>query len=162
KKAPVLAGFLEQSARAQKLEVTDSVDRPEVPHGKRYVERNTVIHLKKAGMYPIAKFIESLEKSGYAVAVTRLAVRKRSGETDAAPRARRRRKRARLPRPERPAAPPLPRRRKEGRRNEYRAHQGPRQKVGAARRVSVFLRLLFFQLRELDVPLRQAQRKARR
>src|SRR5262245_6413160 len=32
KKAPALAGFLEQSARAQKLEVTDSVDRPEVPH----------------------------------------------------------------------------------------------------------------------------------
>jgi general secretion pathway protein M len=46
------------------------------------VERNTVIHLKKAGMFPIAKFIESLEKSGYAVAVTRLAVRKRSGEPD--------------------------------------------------------------------------------
>jgi general secretion pathway protein M len=82
KKAPALAGFLEQSARAQKLEVTDSVDRPEVPHGKRYVERNTVIHLKKAGMYPIAKFIEGLEKSGYPVAVTRLAVRKRSGEPD--------------------------------------------------------------------------------
>jgi general secretion pathway protein M len=82
KKAPVLAGFLEQSARAQKLEVTDSVDRPEVPHGKRYVERNTVIHLKKAGMYPISKFIEGLEKSGYPVAVTRLSIRKRSGEPD--------------------------------------------------------------------------------
>jgi hypothetical protein len=82
KKAPPLAGYLEQSARAQKLEVTDSVDRPEVPHGKRYVERNTVIHLKKAGMYPIAKFIESLEKSGYPLAVTRLSVRRRSGEPD--------------------------------------------------------------------------------
>ncbi len=82
KKAPVLAGYLEQTARSQKLEVTDSVDRPEVPHGKRYTERNTVIHLKKAGMYPIAKFIEALEKSTYPVAVTRLGVRKRSGEPD--------------------------------------------------------------------------------
>jgi general secretion pathway protein M len=82
KKAPVLAGYLEQTARSQKLEVTDSVDRPEVPHGKRYVERSTIIHLKKAGMYPIAKFIEALEKSGYPVAVTRLSVRKRSGEPD--------------------------------------------------------------------------------
>jgi general secretion pathway protein M len=65
-----------------KLEVTDSVDRPEVPHGKRYVERSTVIHLKKSGMYPIAKFLESLEKSGLALAVTRLEIHKRSGEPD--------------------------------------------------------------------------------
>src|SRR5665213_3580550 len=36
KKAPPLAGFVEQAAQAEKLEVTDSVDRPEVPHGKRY------------------------------------------------------------------------------------------------------------------------------
>jgi general secretion pathway protein M len=82
KKAPVLAGYVEQSARAQKLEVTDSVDRSDVPHGKKYVERNTVIHLKKAGMYPIAKFLEGLEQSGYPLAVSRLSVRKRNGEPD--------------------------------------------------------------------------------
>ncbi len=82
RRAPALAGFLEQSARAQKLEVTDSVDRPEVPHGKRYSERNTVIHLKKAGMGAIARFIETLEKSGNAVAVTRLNIRRRAGEPD--------------------------------------------------------------------------------
>jgi general secretion pathway protein M len=82
KKAPALAGYLEQSARALKLEVTDSVDRPEVPHGKRYVERSTVVHLKKAGMYSIAKFIETLEKSQMAIALTRLNIRKRAGEPD--------------------------------------------------------------------------------
>jgi general secretion pathway protein M len=82
KKAPQLAGFLEQHASAQKLQVTDSVDRPDVPHGKRYVERNTVIHLKKSGMAPIAKFIEAIEKSGYPVAVSRLNIRKRAGEPD--------------------------------------------------------------------------------
>src|SRR4051794_18201697 len=60
KKAPQLAGFLEQSASAQKLQVTDSVDRPDVPHGKKYVERNTVIHLKKSGMASIAKFLEAI------------------------------------------------------------------------------------------------------
>src|SRR4051812_36436291 len=80
KRAPSLAGFLEQAARTQKLEVTDSVDRPEIPHGKRYNERNTVIHLKKAGMGAIALFLESIEKSTYAVALTRLNIRKRSGE----------------------------------------------------------------------------------
>ena len=45
KKAPPLAGFLEQAAQHEKLEVTDSVDRPEIPHGKRYVERGTNVHL---------------------------------------------------------------------------------------------------------------------
>jgi len=82
KKAPPLAGFIEQSARSNKLDVNDSVDRPEVPHGKRYVERSTVVHFKKASMLPIAKFLETVEKSQYAVAVTRLNVRKRSGEPD--------------------------------------------------------------------------------
>lgn len=82
KKAPQLAGFLEQSASSQKLQVTDSVDRPDVPHGKRYVERHTVIHLKKSGMAPIAKFIEAIEKSNYPVAVSRLNIRKRAGEPD--------------------------------------------------------------------------------
>jgi general secretion pathway protein M len=81
-RAPALAGFLEQNARKEKLEVTDSQDRPEQPHGKKYSERSTQIHLKKAGMYPIAKFLESIEKSNMAVAVTRLSVRKRSGEPD--------------------------------------------------------------------------------
>jgi len=82
KKAPALGGFLEQSARSVKLEVADNVDRPEVPIGKRYVERATVIHLKKSSMLPIARFMETIEKSQYAVAISRLNVRKRSGEPD--------------------------------------------------------------------------------
>ncbi len=82
KKAPQLAGFLEQSASAQKLQVTDSVDRPDVPHGKKYVERNTVIHLKKSGMAPLATFLEAIEKSSYPVSLSRLNIRKRSGEPD--------------------------------------------------------------------------------
>jgi general secretion pathway protein M len=82
RKAPALAGFLEQLARAQKLEVTDSVDRPDVPHGKKYTERDTIIHLKKAGLASISRFLESIEKSGYPVMLARLDLRKRSGEPD--------------------------------------------------------------------------------
>lgn len=81
-KAPPLAGFLEGLARAQKLEVTDSQDRPQLPVGKRYTERQTVIHLKKAGMYGIAKFLEGLEAKGHALRVTRLNLRKRTAEPD--------------------------------------------------------------------------------
>jgi general secretion pathway protein M len=82
KRAPVLAGFIEELARAQKLEVTDSVDRPEVPHGKKFSERSTTIHLRKSGMAPIAKFLESVETSGYPVTLSRLDLRKRAGEPD--------------------------------------------------------------------------------
>jgi general secretion pathway protein M len=46
------------------------------------VERSTVIHLKKAGMAPIAKFLEAIEKSGHPIAVSRLNIRKRAGEPD--------------------------------------------------------------------------------
>ncbi len=81
-RAPTLAGYLEQTARAQKLEVTESSDRPDIKHGKRYVERATVIHLKKSGMLAIAKFLESIENSHFPVAVSRLNLRKRSGEPD--------------------------------------------------------------------------------
>ncbi len=82
KKAPELAGYLEQMARKQKLEVTDSVDRPPLPIGKRYIERSTTIHLKKAGLYNISKFMESLEQSGTPGSVNRLNLRKRTGEQD--------------------------------------------------------------------------------
>jgi general secretion pathway protein M len=82
KKAPQLAGFIEQTASGQKLQVTDSVDRPDVKHGKRYTERHTVVHLKKSGMASIAKFLEAVEKSGYPVSVSRLNIRKRAAEPD--------------------------------------------------------------------------------
>lgn len=82
KKAPPLGGFLEQKASASGLQIADSADRPEVNHGKQYVERHTVIHLKNAGMGPIAKFLESIERSGYPVTISRLNIRKRVGEPD--------------------------------------------------------------------------------
>jgi general secretion pathway protein M len=82
KKAPALAGYLEQAAHAQKLEVPDSTPQPDVPHGKRYVEHGTSIHLKKTGMLSLSRFLESIEKSGFPVAVSRLNIRKRNGEPD--------------------------------------------------------------------------------
>ncbi len=81
-RAPELAGYLEATAKKQKLEITDSVDRPPVPIGKRYTERSTTIHLKKAGLLALSKFIESIEQSGSPIAVTRLNLRRRMGEQD--------------------------------------------------------------------------------
>jgi general secretion pathway protein M len=82
KKAPALAGYLEQTAHQEKLEVTESTPLPDVPHGKRYVEHGSNIRLKKTGMLALAKFLEDIEKSGYPVTVSRLNIRKRSGEND--------------------------------------------------------------------------------
>jgi general secretion pathway protein M len=82
RRAPALAGYLEEQARLEKLEVSESTPLPDVPHGKRYVEHATDVRLKKAGMLAIARFLESIEKSGYPIAVTRLNIRKRSGEND--------------------------------------------------------------------------------
>lgn len=82
-KAPEqLAGWIEQLARKQKLDVTDSVDRPPIPAGKRYTERATTIHLRKAGLLAISRFMESIEQSGTPVAITRLNLRRRMGEQD--------------------------------------------------------------------------------
>jgi general secretion pathway protein M len=82
KKAPALAGYLEQTARQEKLEVTESTPLPDVPHGKRYVEHGSNVRLKKTGMLALARFLEDIEKSGFPVTVSRLNLRKRSGEND--------------------------------------------------------------------------------
>lgn len=82
KKAPPLAGYLEEQARQQKLEILDSTPMPDVPVGKRYVEHGTNVHLKRTGMLALSEFLQSLEKSGYPIAVTHLNIRKRSGEND--------------------------------------------------------------------------------
>ncbi len=82
KKTPPLAGLIEQLANAQKLEVVDSTDRAEQPHGKRFTERQTTVHLKKAGMLAISKFLESIEQSGYPMTVSQIDLRKRAGEPD--------------------------------------------------------------------------------
>ncbi|MGH7440456.1 MAG: hypothetical protein ACRENE_32600 [Polyangiaceae bacterium] len=81
-KAPPLAGYLEQTARQEKLEVTESTPLPDVPHGKRYVEHGSNVRLKKTGMLALSKFLEDIEKSGMPLSVSRLNVRKRSGEND--------------------------------------------------------------------------------
>ncbi len=81
-KAPELGGFLEQNANTAKVQIAEKQDRDPVNIGKQYVERHTIIRLKNGGMGPIAQFLESIEKSGYPVAVTRINIRKRAGEAD--------------------------------------------------------------------------------
>ncbi len=82
KPAPALAGFIEDAAKANNITIADSQDKPEVPHGKRYTERITVVKLHKVGMLNLVKLLEKIEQSGHPLAISRLNIRPRSGEPD--------------------------------------------------------------------------------
>ncbi|MBK9262454.1 MAG: type II secretion system protein M [Polyangiaceae bacterium] len=82
KPAPALAGFIEDAAKQNNITVADAQDKPEVPHGKKYTERITVVKLHKVGMLNLVKLLEKIEQSGHPVAISRLNIRPRSGEPD--------------------------------------------------------------------------------
>ncbi|WP_437983571.1 hypothetical protein [Sorangium sp. So ce117] len=80
--APALAGFIEDAAKQQGLTAAESQDRPDVPHGKKYNERITVVKMHRIGMLGLAKMLEHIEGSGHPVAVTKLNLKPRAGEPD--------------------------------------------------------------------------------
>ncbi|XXY44546.1 hypothetical protein WME91_31540 [Sorangium sp. So ce269] len=80
--APPLAGYIEDAAKQQGLTAAESQDRPDVPHGKKYTERVTVVKMHRIGMLGLAKMLERVESSGHPVAVTRLNLKPRAGEPD--------------------------------------------------------------------------------
>lgn len=82
KPAPQLAGFIEDAAKQNNITIADSQDKPEIPHGKKYSERLTVVKLHKVGMLNLVKLLEKIEQSGFPVAISRLNIRPRSGEPD--------------------------------------------------------------------------------
>ena len=82
KKAPKLGGFLEQLGKDVKIEIPELQDRPDVPIGKRYVERSTQLRLRKVNGLALLKFLEKIEQSGYPLSVSRLNIRKRGTDHD--------------------------------------------------------------------------------
>jgi len=81
-RAPALAGVMEKAARDNKLDLLETADRPEVPHGKRYNERTTVGRLRKTTMLQLAKMLEQMEQLHMPIYVSRLNIRRRGGEHD--------------------------------------------------------------------------------
>jgi general secretion pathway protein M len=80
KKLPALGGHIEQAAKAHKLEISDANDRQPIVYGKRYTERITVVHIKKCGLLPFTRMLESFEQSGSPISLSRLNMRKRAAE----------------------------------------------------------------------------------
>lgn len=82
KPAPALAGFIENAARKGGLEIPESQDRADVPHGKKFVERATVVRLRKVSLLPLVNMLEALENAGHPIVISRLNIRRRGREPD--------------------------------------------------------------------------------
>lgn len=82
RKAPALQGWLEGIATKRSLEIPEAQDKPEVNLGKNFTERSVEIRLRKIGLRPLTEFMVDIENSPYPVAVTKLHVRRRGGESD--------------------------------------------------------------------------------
>lgn len=82
KKMPPLATFVEDAAKANSITIEESSPKPDVPHGKKYVEHVLSVKLRKVGLLGLVRTLEKIEKSNYPVAVTRLNIKPRSNEPD--------------------------------------------------------------------------------
>ena len=82
RKAPALQGWLEGIATKRSLEIPEAQDKPEVNLGKNFTERGVEIRLRKIGLRALTEFMVDIENSPYPVAVTKLHVRRRVGESD--------------------------------------------------------------------------------
>lgn len=82
KPAPQLQRYLDELTAQAGLSAAEVVDRPEVPHGKRFTERSTLLKLHKVGLVSVVRFLESIAKSPHPVAVNKLSLKPRSGEPD--------------------------------------------------------------------------------
>ncbi len=80
--APPLAGYLAKLAKDHGVEIPESQDRADVPHGKRYNERSTKLVLKKVPLLNLTMFLEAIAQSQHPVVVSRLNLRKRGTEPD--------------------------------------------------------------------------------
>lgn len=82
KTAPPLAGFLAGIAQRHSIEIPETQDQAEVPHGKRFTERSTKITLRDVGMLKIAELMQDLAQSGYPVSISRINIRKKATPPD--------------------------------------------------------------------------------
>lgn len=82
RQAPPLAGFLAGIAQRHDIEIPETQDQADAPHGKRFTERSTKITLRDVGMLKIAKLMEGIAQSGYPVSITKLNIRKRGTQAD--------------------------------------------------------------------------------
>lgn len=82
KSMPPLSTFIEEAAKANAVEIDESGPKPDVPHGKKYVEHVQTVKIRKVGLLGLVKTFEKIERSGLPVAITRLNLKPRSDGPD--------------------------------------------------------------------------------
>lgn len=80
--APALAGFLDNHAKQLEVEIPEFKDKPPLPHGKEYEERQTEISIKRVSMRKLVLFMEKIAQASFPVSITRFSLRKRGTEPD--------------------------------------------------------------------------------
>jgi len=80
--APNMATFLEDAARANEVELAETTNKADIPHGKKYLEKVTSSKMRKTGLRGLSKTLERIARSGYPVAITRLGIKPKVGEPD--------------------------------------------------------------------------------
>lgn len=81
-KLPVLATIVEDAAKQNGVELAESQNRPDVPIGKRYVERAVSVRIRKVGLLGLSRTLEKVAKSPHPVSISRLNIKPRGGEPD--------------------------------------------------------------------------------
>jgi Tfp pilus assembly protein PilO len=76
---PQLAADLEAAAKEAGIQIPETVDRPDAPAGKRYVEHSLDVKLRKVDLKSLATFLSKVETGKSLILVTRLEIRRSFG-----------------------------------------------------------------------------------
>jgi Tfp pilus assembly protein PilO len=79
---PQLAADLEAAAKEAGIQIPETVDRPSTPAGKRYLEHDLDVKLRKVGLKELATFLSKVETSSRLIVITRLQIRRAFAEGD--------------------------------------------------------------------------------
>jgi general secretion pathway protein M len=71
-----LAADLESAAHEVGIQIPETVDRPPVPAGKRYLEHNADVTLRQVDLLSLTKFLAKLETNRRLIVVTKMNVKR--------------------------------------------------------------------------------------
>jgi Tfp pilus assembly protein PilO len=77
--APQLAADLEAAAKEAGIQIPETVDRPDAPAGKRYIEHSLDVKLRKVDLKSLATFLSKVETGKSLILITRLEIRRSFG-----------------------------------------------------------------------------------
>jgi hypothetical protein len=77
---PQLAADLESAAHEVNIQIPETVPRPAVPAGKRYLEHNVDVTLRQVDLLALSKFLSRLETGRRLIVVTKMSIKRHFGD----------------------------------------------------------------------------------